>query len=85
MGIYKVVTFLFLFKTIHSFAYGTPVITQNDYGKQMTEIEAIKNRLTINTDREKIRSACYKIIDEKYNPICQRKIISKVLKKDNVS
>ena len=45
----------------------------------------IKNWLKVNTNREKIRTNCYNIIDEKYNPDYQLKTIINVLKNDKVS
>lgn len=91
---------------IHSLSCGTPVITHNNFIKQMPEFEAIipgyngdfyemdnihelsmviKNWLKVNTNREKIRSNCYSIIDKKYNPVYQYEIICKALKNDQVS
>jgi glycosyltransferase involved in cell wall biosynthesis len=44
----------------------------------------IKNWFIKNNDREKIRFKCYKIIDERYNPFYQYKIICEVLKNDKI-
>jgi glycosyltransferase involved in cell wall biosynthesis len=86
---------------MHSFVYGTPIITHNNFAKHGPEFEAIKegvtgiffkegsvddlvdkicNWITISADkREKIRDECYKIIDEKYNPCKQIKILKETL------
>jgi len=88
---------------IHSLMYGTPIITHNNFSKQMPEFESIsegktgaffkeddiislvnviKNWIEKNTDnREDIRYEAYKIIDEKYNPYYQIKILKTLLTK----
>ena len=86
---------------MHSLAYGTPVITHDNFDAQMPEYEAIipgktgdffryKNssdlaRLVklwtlkgdIRTDQE--RETCYEVIEKRYNPELQRKIIERAL------
>lgn len=88
---------------MHSLVYGTPVISHNNFAKQMPEFEAIEKGLTgdffeedslidlcnkIQTwillpleQRELVRSRCYKIIDEKYNPQNQLKEITNVIER----
>lgn len=86
---------------IHSMVYGTPVITHNDFTKQMPEFEAIipgktgdyfikdniadlvnviKKWISPLVQRDEVRRQCYNIIDEKYNPHFQMRIISDILK-----
>lgn len=90
---------------IHSMVFGTPVITHNDFSKQMPEFEAIipgktgdffekdnilnmveviKKWISPLIQREEVRKECYKIIDEKYNPTYQIKVIARVLNRCNV-
>ncbi|AQQ09157.1 Glycosyltransferase KanE [Sedimentisphaera cyanobacteriorum] len=86
---------------IHSFVYGTPVVTHNDFTKHGPEFEAIEEGVTgsffdqgstadlsiklwswlglSERDREDIRTKCYKVIEEKYNPHTQILTIKKVL------
>lgn len=86
---------------IHSLAYGTPVITHDNFDAQMPEYEAIIPGKTgdffryedsadlarliklwtlkgdIRTDQE--REACYEVIEKRYNPELQRKVIESAL------
>jgi len=86
---------------MHSFVYGTPIITHNNFAKHGPEFEAItegitgaffkedslydlcdkiSNWITISADkRENIRLECYNIINEKYNPYKQIKILKNTL------
>lgn len=40
---------------------------------------SIKNWFNTQTDREKVRNACYKVIDEKYNPHVQIRVLKEAL------
>lgn len=86
---------------MHSLAYGTPVITHDNFDAQMPEYEAIFPGKTgdffrredsadlarlikiwtlkgdIRTDQE--REACYEVIEKRYNPELQRKVIESAL------
>lgn len=86
---------------MHSLAYGTPVITHDNFDAQMPEYEAIIPGKTgdffryedsadlarliklwtlkgdIRTDQE--REACYEVIEKRYNPELQRKVIESAL------
>ena len=85
---------------MHAMSFGCPIISHNNFAKQMPEFEAIEKGRTgtffkendvddlsevinkwINTcsDRESVRQACYKVIDEKYNPHIQLKTLQNVL------
>lgn len=85
---------------MHAMSFGCPVISHNNFAKQMPEFEAIEEGKTgaffkendvdnlaeaINkwistcSDREAVRQACYKVIDEKYNPHIQLKTLQNVL------
>jgi len=86
---------------IHSLSYGTPVITHNNFAKQMPEFEAIENGVTgaffveenvaslqniienwlmehPQKDDQLIK-ACYKRIDDFYNPAYQVQILKNAL------
>ena len=85
---------------MHAMSFGCPVLSHDNFGRQMPEFEAIEEGKTgaffkendidslseainkwINTcsDREAVRQACYKVIDEKYNPHVQLEILKKFL------
>ena len=85
---------------MHAMSFGCPVVSHNNFAKQMPEFEAIEEGRTgtffkendvdglakainnwINTcnDREAVRQACYKVIDEKYNPHIQIKTLKKAI------
>lgn len=85
---------------IHTMTFGTPVISHDNFPKQMPEFEAIEDGKTgtffkennidsladtierwfrLGVEREKIRKACYKVIDEKYNPHVQIETMKRVL------
>lgn len=85
---------------MHAMSFGCPVISHNNFPKQMPEFEAIEVGKTgaffkendidslaeairnwINTcnDRESVRKACYKVIDEKYNPHVQLETLRKTI------
>lgn len=81
---------------IHSLMYGTPVITHNNFSKQMPEFETIIENYTgiffeennVNDLVQKIkiilnlkieRENCYRIIDEKWNPDNQIRILKNCL------
>lgn len=88
--------------TMHSFVYGLPVVTHNNFANHGPEFEAIipnvsgdffkedsvedlcrkiKHWTNIDQDkRDKIRNNCYKIVQDKYNPIVQISILKKVFK-----
>jgi len=90
---------------MHSMVYGTPVITHNNFPKQVPEFEAIIDGLTgcffeygnyislaekimnwleySSSQRKTIRNACYRVIDQKYNPHYQICVLKKVLSKNN--
>jgi glycosyltransferase involved in cell wall biosynthesis len=91
---------------IHSLSFGTPVITHNNFAKQMPEFEAIQEDITgaffeensveslkISIrdwlDRHPIKksdliSACYKKVDEFYNPYYQLKVFNLALIKEDI-
>lgn len=81
---------------MHAMSFGCPVISHNNFPKQMPEFEAIKEGITgaffkeddINSladaicnwisacgEREFVREACYRVIEEKYNPHVQLETI----------
>lgn len=85
---------------MHAMSFGCPVISHNNFPKQMPEFEAIKEGETgaffkendidnlaetiqdwINAccDREAVRQACYRVIDEKFNPHVQIETIKKTI------
>ena len=86
---------------MHSLAYGTPVVTHNNFANQMPEFEAIEDEKTgsffkegsvddfcekianwlglSGEKRDGVRKQCYRVIDEKYNPNVQIRIIKKTL------
>ena len=85
---------------MHAMTFGCPVISHNNFPKQMPEFEAIeqgktgtffkendidslaaaiKNWMANCADREAVRKACYKVIDEKYNPHVQVETIKKAI------
>jgi glycosyltransferase involved in cell wall biosynthesis len=86
---------------IHSLTYGTPVISNNNFEKQMPEFESIIPKVTgdffedddmkdlevkmaewlfIDADtRISIRSSAYHMIDGRYNPLSQIKILKSLL------
>lgn len=85
---------------MHAMTFGCPVISHDNFPKQMPEFEAIEKGLTgdffkensieslANTinkwmfncpDRETVRAACFKMIDEKYNPHKQIETIKRVI------
>ena len=85
---------------MHAMTFGTPVITHNNFCKQMPEFEAIVEGETgsffvennieslatvIDTwvdshhERDKIRNACYNVIDGKYNPHYQIEVMKKTI------
>ena len=85
---------------MHAMTFGCPVISHNNFPKQMPEFEAIEPGKTgaffkendiddlarairewseISSDREKVRQACYKVIDGKYNPHVQLETIRKAI------
>ena len=86
---------------IHSLSYGTPVITHNDFTRQMPEFESItpgttgsfynagsldslireiETWLLDNPSKSiEVIQACFKTIDEKYNPAYQIRIFKDVL------
>lgn len=86
---------------MHSFVYGTPLITHSNFEKQGPEFEVIipgengdffedgnaedlseKISHWIDLDyqkRENVRISTYKIIDERYNPYYQIKVLKSVL------
>lgn len=85
---------------MHAMSFGCPVVSHNNFAKQMPEFEAIEEGKTgtffkendvdslaeaiknwINTcnDREAVRQACYKVIDEKYNPHIQIETLKKAI------
>lgn len=86
---------------MHSMAFGTPVISHQNFPMQMPEFEAIEDGVTgaffeednieslantikvwlsANKKREDIRNACYKVIDERYNPYRQIIVMKNVIK-----
>jgi glycosyltransferase involved in cell wall biosynthesis len=87
---------------MHSLAYGTPIITHNNFAYQGPEFESIKEGMTGDffmedsipdlcnkikfwtslsvNQREDIRTKCYEIIDNKYNPNIQIQILLNELK-----
>lgn len=89
---------------MHSFSYGTPAITHNNFSNQMPEFEAISPGFTgdfflednvddlsnkiqkwINLNefqRDNVRAATFKIIDERYNPHYQVEVLQKLLTPD---
>ncbi len=86
---------------IHALSFGTPVITHNNFRKQMPEFEAIENGtsgcffedgnassleeaiegwLTLHPKKDKeLINACYRRIDNFYNPAYQVRILQKGL------
>jgi glycosyltransferase involved in cell wall biosynthesis len=86
---------------IHAFSFGCPVITHDNFSKQMPEFEVItkgktgdffkendamdlaltiKKWLEYSADKKKeIAATCFAVIDEKWNPNYQIKIIKDVL------
>lgn len=86
---------------IHSFTYGVPVVTNDDYDSQKPEIEALiegENGFTFENDnvdslteklllllslgeetRNQFREKAISVIDTKFNPIYQKKVIKEVL------
>lgn len=85
---------------MHAMIFGCPVISHNNFPKQMPEFEAIEPGKTgaffkeddiedlaraikqwseTCSDREAVRNACYKVIDEKYNPHVQIETIRKAI------
>ena len=85
---------------MHAMSFGCPVVSHNNFAKQMPEFEAIEegktgtffkendvdslaeainNWINTCTDREAVRQACYKMIDEKYNPHVQVKTIKETI------
>lgn len=85
---------------MHAMTFGCPVISHNNFPKQMPEFEAIEPGKTgaffkendvddlarvikqwknSCSDREAVRQACYKVIDEKYNPHVQIETIRKAI------
>ncbi|HFP9333015.1 TPA: glycosyltransferase family 4 protein [Raoultella planticola] len=84
---------------MHSLNYGTPVITHDNFEKQMPEYEAIIPNKTgsffkhndpnslaeeiitwINNKKDaRVIEDCHSVIDNKYNPLVQSKIIHEVL------
>lgn len=77
---------------MHAMTFGCPVISNDNFNKQMPEYEAIEDGVTgaffheddiisfadsikrwldSSKDRDAIREACYRVIDEKYNPHVQ--------------
>ena len=86
---------------MHAMVFGTPVISHNNFSKQMPEFEAIEEGITgsffkeddvvslsqtikcwllENRNREKTRLACYKMIDDKYNPHNQIELLKKIIR-----
>lgn len=86
---------------IHSLGYGTPVITHDNFSKQMPEFEAIQQGVTgdffregevedltrkiqqwikIHPDKtEQIIKNCLRVIDNKYNPLFQVRVLQEQL------
>lgn len=84
---------------MHSLNYGTPVITHDNFEKQMPEYEAIIPNKTgsffkhndanslaeeiikwiVNKKDAQVIENCHSVIDYKYNPLVQSKIIHEVL------
>lgn len=82
---------------IHALMYGCPVITHNNFVRQMPEFEAICDGSTgkffkendiedlskvihsfysqIKDHKQAVREECYKVIDRKYNPYAQIKVM----------
>jgi len=85
--------------SIHCLMYGCPIITHDNFTRQMPEFEAIKDGVTgafykygdleslyetlsywlEHTDREKVRAAAYKEIDENWNPHNQIRIFKDLI------
>ena len=86
---------------MHAMTFGCPVISHDNFTKQMPEFEAIEKGKTgdffkendINSlaetikrwqtncgNREDVRTACYKVIDEKYNPHVQVNLLKNIIK-----
>lgn len=87
---------------IHSLMFGTPVITHNNFCRQMPEFESITDNIngsffeednlqnliekikywtSINKDlKENVRQKCFQIIDQKFNPNIQIKILKDLFK-----
>ena len=86
---------------IHSLSYGSPVITHNNFAKQMPEFEAIEDGVTgaffkdenigslqniienwllkYPQKDEQLIKACYKRIDDFYNPAYQVQVLKNAL------
>lgn len=85
---------------MHALAYGTPVITHNDFSNQMPEYEAIvegasgtfftrgdkddlaqkiRNWLDNAPAREVVARQCTQVIENRYNPDFQRKMINRAV------
>ncbi|MGB5819493.1 MAG: glycosyltransferase family 4 protein [Saonia sp.] len=86
---------------LHAMTYGTPIITNNNFSKQMPEHEVVLKNITgdfykennledltakivawINLSKERraqIRKDAYQVIDSKYNPNYQIKVLKELM------